>query len=79
MIITLPDRPELRDIAEDDILLDLVCGAYAAVRLSRQSAAEVAGVSRHKFDQALFAQQIPSFMEEILSGDLETLRRLESR
>lgn len=79
MTIILPDIPALRGIAEGDILLDLACGGYAAGHLSRQSAADVAGVSRHAFDQALYARHIPTFTEEMLAQDLETLRALDSR
>lgn len=79
MIITLPDHPALRDIAEKDIRLDLACGAFAAGHLTRQLAADVAGVSRHEFDQALYRRRIPSFTEEILAEDLETFDRLGSR
>lgn len=79
MTITLPDVPALQCIAEEDILLDLACGGYAAGHLSRQSAADVAGVSRHKFDLALFARHIPTFTEEMLAQDLETLRALGPR
>lgn len=79
MTIILPDVPALRGIAEGDILLDLACGGYAAGHLSRQSAADVAGVSRHAFDQALYARHIPTFTEEMLAQDLETLRALDSR
>jgi len=79
MTITLPDLPALRDIAEGDILLDLACGAYAAGHLSRQLAAEVARVSRQTFDEALYCRRIPSYTEEMLAQDLETLRELDSR
>ncbi len=79
MTITLPDLPALQSIAEEDILLDLACGGYAAGHLSRQSAADVAGVSRHEFDQALYARRIPTFTEEMLAQDLETLRAFGSR
>lgn len=79
MTITLPDLPALDHIAERDILLDLACGGYAAGHLSRQSAADVAGGSRYDFDQALFSRRIPTFTEEILEHDLETLRGLGSR
>ena len=76
MTITLPDLPALDYIGEREILLDLACGGYAAGHLSRQSAADVAGVSRYGFDQALYARRIPSFTEEMLAQDLETLRAL---
>lgn len=79
MTITLPDLPALDHIGERDILLDLACGGYAAGHLSRQSAADVAGVSRYEFDQALFSRRIPTFTEEMLEQDLETLRELDSR
>lgn len=79
MAITLPDLPALRDIAESDILLDLACGAYAAGHFSRQLAAEVARVSRHAFDEALYRRRIPAYTEEMLAHDLESLRELGSR
>lgn len=79
MTITLPDLPSLQHIAEGDILLDLACGGYAAGHLSRQAAADVAGVSRHDFDQALYARHIPTYTEEMLAQDLETLRVLDAR
>lgn len=79
MTITLPDNPALTSLGESGILLDLACGAYAAGHLSRQSAADVAGVSRFHFDEALYARRIPTFTEEMLVQDLETLRSLGSR
>jgi predicted HTH domain antitoxin len=79
MTITLPDNPALTSLGERGILLDLACGAYAAGHLSRQSAADVAGVSRFHFDEALYARRIPTFTEEMLAQDLETLRSLGSR
>ena len=66
-------------MAEGDILLDLACGGYAAGHLSRQAAADVAGVSRFDFDQALYSRHIPTFTEEMLAQDLETLRELGSK
>jgi predicted HTH domain antitoxin len=79
MTITLPDTPGLASLGEPAILLDLACGAYAAGHLSRQSAADVAGVSRLDFDEALYARRIPTFTEEMLAQDLETLRVLGLR
>lgn len=79
MILTLPDTPELTSLGEAAIILDLACGAYAAGHLSRQSAADVAGVSRLEFDEALYARRISNFTEEALSQDLETLRVLGLR
>lgn len=79
MTITLPDTPALDSLGEQVIVLDLACGAYAAGHLSRQSAADVAGVSRFDFDEALYARRIPTFTEEMLAQDLETLRDLGLR
>jgi len=79
MTITLPDHPALAEMGEAEIRIDLACGAYAAGHLSRQLAADVAGISRHDFDAALFARRIPSYTEEMLAQDLETLRVLGDR
>jgi len=79
MTIILPDDPALTALGEDEIRIDLACGAYAAGHLSRQSAADVAGVSRYDFDQALYARHIPSFTEEMLAQDIETIRLLGSK
>ena len=79
MTITLPDDPALASLGERGILLDLACGAYAAGHLSRQSAADVAGVSRLHFDEALYARHIPTYTEEMLAQDMETIRALGSR
>ncbi len=75
----MPDVPALRHIAEGDILLDLACGGYAAGHLSRQAAADVAGVNRYEFDKALFNRRIPTFTEEMLEEDIKTLRELGSK
>jgi predicted HTH domain antitoxin len=79
MTITLPDNPALAAMGEAEIRIDLACGAYAAGHLSRQLAADVAGVSRHDFDGALYARRIPSFTEEMLAEDLATLAKLGAR
>lgn len=79
MILTLPDTPALTSLGEAAIILDLACGAYAAGHLSRQSAADVAGVTRLEFDEALYVRRISNFTEEALSQDLETLRALGLR
>ena len=79
MTITLPDNPALTSLGEEGIRMDLACGAYAAGHLSRQLAADVAGVSRYDFDSALYARRISSFKEEMLEQDLVPLRLLGSR
>lgn len=76
MTITLPDLPALNHMAMGDILMDLACGGYAAGHLSRQAAADVAGVSRYDFDEALHCRHIPTFTEEMLEQDLAALSKL---
>ena len=76
MIIALPDDPVLAEMGEDEIRLDLACGAYAAGHVSREVAARMAGLDRFAFDEALFARGIPSYDEARLEQDLETLRSL---
>jgi predicted HTH domain antitoxin len=79
MIITLPDDPVLAAMGEGEIRIDFACGAYAAGHLCRQAAADVAGLSRYDFDQALYRRRIPTFTEEMLAQDLETLRAMDAR
>ena len=74
MTLTLPDDPALAQMSEEDIRLDLACGAFAAGHISRGVAARMAGLERHAFDEVLFTRQIPSFTEEMLAQDLETIR-----
>ncbi len=79
MTITLPDDPALASMGEEEIRIDLACGAFAAGHVSRGVAARMAGLERQAFDEILFARRIPSYTEETLAQDLETLRELGSR
>ncbi|MBX7207369.1 MAG: UPF0175 family protein [Verrucomicrobiaceae bacterium] len=79
MTLTLPDDPALEQIAECDIRLDLACGLYAAGRVSRGIAARLAGLERMDFDEELFRRRIPSYTEEMLKEDLETVNALFSK
>jgi predicted HTH domain antitoxin len=76
MIITLPDDPALATMSEEDIRLDLACGAFAAGHVSRGVAARMAGLERRAFDEVLFSRRVSSFTEEMLAEDLATLRAL---
>lgn len=76
MTITLPDDPALVGMGEAEILIDLACGAYAAGHVSRDAAARMAGLDRFAFDQILVQRRIPSYDEERLAQDKETLRAL---
>jgi predicted HTH domain antitoxin len=76
MTITLPDDPALADMGEPEIPLDLACGAYAAGHVSRGVAARMAGLDRLAFDEVLVSRRIPSYDEDRLVEDLETLSAL---
>lgn len=79
MTITLPDDPALAGMCEEDIRLDLACGAFAAGHVSRSVAARMAGLERDAFDEALFTRRISSYDEEVLAQDMETLHALGHR
>jgi predicted HTH domain antitoxin len=68
---TLPDEPALGALGEEEIRIDLACGAFAAGHVSRATAARMAGLDRRDFDEALFARRISSYDEETLAQDLE--------
>lgn len=76
MTIMLPDDPAFAEMSEDEIRVDLACGAFAAGHVSRGVAARMAGLDRHAFDQALMERRIPSYDEERLAEDRETFRSL---
>ncbi len=64
---------------KDGDLLELACHAYAAGRVSREAAANLASLTRAEFDQALFERRIPSYDEARLAEDRQTLRSLRNR
>jgi predicted HTH domain antitoxin len=76
MTITSPDDPALSELDEEQIRVDLACGAYAAGHLSRGVAARMAGMDRAMFDQLLTDRRIPAYDEPRWSEDLETLRSI---
>ena len=79
MTTTLPDDPSLATLGEDEIRIDLACGAFAAGHLSRAVATRLAGLDRQAFEEILFARHIPSCDEDTLAEDVEALRSLASR
>ena len=79
MTITLQDDPSLATLGEDEIRIDLACGAFAAGHLSRAVAARLAGLDRQAFDEILFARHIPSYNENTLAKALEALSSLSPR
>jgi len=77
MTITIPDDPALSELDEEQIRIDLACGAYAAGHISRGVAARMAGMDRALFDRLLLDRKIPAYDEERWSQDLETLQSLK--
>jgi predicted HTH domain antitoxin len=74
--ITLPDDPALLHLSEAQPRVDLACSVFAAGRVSRGVTARIAGLDSLTFDEELFHRKIPSFTEEMLREDLETMNRL---
>ena len=66
-------------MAEQDARLEIACRLYDAGKLTFPLATRWAGVSRHEFEAALLARDLPLVRlgVEALEQDLETLRRLE--
>ena len=79
MILTLPDDPDLADMSEADIRLDLACALFAAGRISRMVACRIAGIERLPFDQELVRRHIPSFTEEMLNDEIANVRQIFPR
>ncbi len=70
MTLTLPDDPALLEVGNEEILLGLACGLYAAGQVSRNVAARIAGLDRAAFDALLFEREIPAYTEDMLEHDL---------
>ena len=79
MTITLPDDPALATLGEDEIRIDLACGAFAAGHLSLAVAARLASLGRQAFDEILVARHIPTYDKNTLAEDVEALRSLGPR
>lgn len=79
MQVTLPDDPALAGLTEAEIRLDLACALYARERVSRLVATRIAGVELQVFDEELGRRTIPTYTEEMLDQDLESIRNLFGR
>ncbi len=79
MTLTLPDDPALQEFGEDDLLMELACSLFGSGRVSRGVAARIAGMERFEFDEELFRRRIPSYTEEMLAQDLQTLEALHAK
>lgn len=65
-------------MAEPESRLEIACRLYDAGKLSFPLATRWAGVSRHEFEEALLARDLPlvHLSIEELEQDVETLQRL---
>ena len=76
MTIELPDEPLAKNLTPQELRLELACALYARGRIGKVAGSQLAGVDFFAFQRALGERQIPQYTEEMLSEDLETLKRL---
>ena len=76
MTLELPDTPATRDLAPDELRLDLACALFARGRIGKMGGSELAGVNFFAFQQALSERAIESYTPAMLDEDMVTLRRL---
>jgi predicted HTH domain antitoxin len=76
MTIELPALSDDGDFAPEELRLELACALFARGRIGKIKGAELAGVDFFSFQRALSERQIPSYTDEMLAGDMETLKKL---
>lgn len=76
MTLELPDSPLGGQFGPEELRLELACALYARGRIGKVQGAEMAGVDFFTFQRALGERQIPVYTEEMLAGDLDTLKKL---
>jgi predicted HTH domain antitoxin len=74
MTLTIPDLPGTSGMTEADLRLELACALYAQGKLTKLSAAEMAGTDLSTFQAALGKRNIESYPIEMLESELEHLR-----
>lgn len=79
MTLTLPDIPEIANLASAELKLELACALYARGRIGKVAATELAEVDFFTFQHALEARGIPVYAEDMLADDLRTLKTLFPR
>jgi predicted HTH domain antitoxin len=76
MTITLPDIAGPEPPSAERLRLEIACALYASGRIGKVVGAEMAGVDFFTFQRALGERGIPTYTEEMLAGDLQTLKTL---
>ncbi len=56
--------------------MELACALYARGRITKVSAAQLAGASLSEFQRALGERQIESYTHEMLDDDIQAMREL---
>ena len=76
MTIELPALFEGGRFTQEELRLELACALYACGRVGKIVGAELAGVDFFMFQRALSERQIPTYTDEMLASDVETLKKL---
>jgi len=76
VIIELPDLPSTEGLTPEEARLELACALYARGRIGKVAATEMAGVDFFAFQRALGERGISLYTEQMLTEDMETLKKL---
>lgn len=76
MTIEIPDMPAADRFTPEELQLELACALYARGRIGKIAATRMAGVDFFTFQRALGERGISVVTEQMLDGDLETLKKL---
>ena len=76
MTIELPNLSGADRFTPEELRLELACALFARGRIGKVQGAELAGVDFLRFQQALGERQMPTYTEEMLAGEVATLKQL---
>lgn len=76
MTLTIPDLPGTSGMSEADLRLELACALYARGKLTKMSAAELAGLDLSSFQSLLGQREIESYPMDMLNQDVKQLQEL---
>jgi predicted HTH domain antitoxin len=76
MTIELPALSDGGRFTAEELRLELACALYARGHIGKIAGAGMAGVDFFAFQQALGERQIPAYTDEMLTGDVATLKKL---
>jgi len=76
MTIELPDIPAGERLTPEEVRLELACALYARGRIGKIAAAQLAGVDFFTFQRALGERSVLLYTEEMLAGDIQSLKEI---